>query len=387
VSSDLELLRSLVGDLDRFGAAHRDRRPLRTRATTDLGHLLDVDEVERLLLAAARRPTFRLVQDGTTLPPERSTRTLRLGGRAVDDAADLARIADAVGGGATLVLQALQRTSLPIARFCRSLERATSHPVQANAYLTPAGGSGLAAHGDDHDVLVLQLAGTKAWTIDGLGSLRLEAGDVLYLPAGTRHAAEAQTEASLHLTVGLLGVTYGQVIRRALDLLGPDDLDRPLPLGFARPDAAVALTDGLAAVLAASAAALGGADPVALAASEAERAARRRRPLLTGHLAAVLGVDRLGLDDEVRRRADQPAGVAVDDDGRIVLELADRRVLLPPVARPAIEALLTGGSLSIRSLPGIDDDSKLVLARRLVREGLLVPVAATQDEDGDVVGA
>ena len=36
----------------------------------------------------------------------------------------------------------------------------------------------------------------KAWTIEGLGPLTMELGDVLYLPAGTEQSAEAQTAAS-----------------------------------------------------------------------------------------------------------------------------------------------------------------------------------------------
>lgn len=373
--ADLRLLASLVGDVGDFARDHWGRRPLHRRGgapATD--GLPDVAAIEHLLLTAARRPTFRLVQDGVTLPPERSTRPVRLGGRPVDDAADLGRIAEAVGSGATLVLQALQRTHLPTARFCRSLERATSHPVQANAYLTPAGGSGLAAHRDDHDVLVLQLHGSKAWTVEGLGALVVDVGDVLYLPAGTEHAAAAQDGASLHLTVGILAVTRRQVVRRVLDRVAPGDLDRPLPLGFARPGVAPELTDELASALAATAAALAGADASAAALDEVERSATRRGALLTGQLAAVLAAGDLTLDDEVARRPDQPARLRDDPaDGRLVLELTDRRLRLPPVARGALEAILATEHLPVRSFPGVDDASKLVLARRLLREGLLRP--------------
>ena len=45
------------------------------------------------------------------------------------------------------------------------LEQVLEHPVQANAYFTPRDSQGLAVHHDTHDVFVLQLAGTKAWTI------------------------------------------------------------------------------------------------------------------------------------------------------------------------------------------------------------------------------
>ena len=45
----------------------------------------------------------------------------------------------------------------------------------------------------------------NAVAIDGLplpADLRLEVGDVLYLPRGQVHAAETNSEPSIHLTVG-----------------------------------------------------------------------------------------------------------------------------------------------------------------------------------------
>ena len=75
-------------------------------------------------------------------------------------------------------------------------------------------------------MLILQIEGSKAWrvygpeadvpprllplrdrfSIDSLpkpSDLLLEAGDVLYLPRGRVHAAEAQEETSIHLTLGI----------------------------------------------------------------------------------------------------------------------------------------------------------------------------------------
>jgi hypothetical protein len=107
------------------------------------------------------------------------------------------------------------------------------------------------------------------------------------------------------------------------------------------------------------------------------RALTRRGPLLHGQLAATLALDALTLTDEVVRRPDQPAVLRDgDDEAHVLLELADRRITLPVVARPALEAILAADRFDVGALPGIDDDSKLVLVRRLVREGLLLPSAA-----------
>lgn len=375
---DLEDLRRCVGDVDAFAAEYWGRAPLLRRAAGSFDDLLDVDAVEQILVTAARRPTFRLVRDGMTLPPEQYTKTMRLGGGTVTDAADLGRMAEHVAAGATLVVQGLQRTWLPLARLCRGLERATSHPVQANAYLTPAGAAGLARHRDTHDVLVLQVAGTKGWDIEGLGDIELAVGDVVYLPMGTAHSARSQTGASLHITIGFLRVRYRHVVQRALDSSDAlrTVLDDPLPLGYGRPGQQGPLEDGLKHAFTATAHHLAGIDLAGLAADEARRAQRRRAPLWDGHLRSVLAAPDIDDVTRLRRRADNHAVLRDAADGRVILELVDRTLGLPAFTRPALEAIIAHEELAVADLVGLDDEgSRAVLARRLVREGLLEIVA------------
>jgi lysine-specific demethylase/histidyl-hydroxylase NO66 len=363
----------LVGDPHAFERDHWGRRPLLRRSQLDFRDLLDVEAVERLLLTSARRPTFRLVQDGRTLPPERSTSPVPMGGTSLDDVADVAKVADAVGAGATLVLQALQRTWPPLIDLCRRLERELSHPVQANAYLTPAGASGLARHADDHDVLVLQLTGRKAWDVAILGGITMTAGDVLYLPAGTEHAATAQDDMSLHLTLGIHRVTYAQVVQRALRQVEGAELTAPLPIGFAAPERDGGLAALLADRLDIAAGALRSLDALQVARREQQRARTRRAPLGAGRLASTLAADDLDLSTAVVAPADHPADLgAPAADGRIVLHLRDREVHLPPATRPALDCLLAGDPVKVGELPGLSDASRLVVARRLVREGWLL---------------
>ena len=59
-------------------------------------------------------------------------------------------------------------------------------------------------------------------------------------------------------------------------------------------------------------------------------------------------------------------------DGRLTLELVDRRLHLPAACRAALEQLLTEPELQVGAIAGLDETSQVVLARRLVREGLLV---------------
>jgi hypothetical protein len=376
VDPDLALLERLVGDVPRFAEERWGRRSLLRASGSDFRELLDLPGIERLLLSSARTPTFRLVQDGATLPSSRSTTSVRLGGRVVDGVADLARIAGAVDGGATLVLQGLQRTSPAVRDLCLGLERAVSHPVQANAYLTPAGSAGLARHHDDHDVLVLQVLGRKAWEVEDRGATRTVPGDVLYIPAGVRHEACTQAGLSLHLTLGLLRVTRAQVLRRALDRLRDAGADRPLPLGYARPEHAPELLAEVARALADTVHALEVAGPAAIAEREAARARSRRSPAPDGALQSILLLDALTSSSIVATRAGHAAALDPEPgpDGRVVLDLGDRRLRVPPATVPALEQLLGQPEVEIRRLRGLDASSQLVLVKRLVREGLLVVV-------------
>ena len=141
-------------------APHRWRH---AGAFDDVLSLVDVDRA--LTGSGLRRPAVRLVRDGDVLPPAAYTKSARTGASRIDDLVDPGRVLDLFAGGATVVLQGLQRWWPPAAGFCRQLELGLGHPMQANAYLTPAGAAGLAPHHDTHDVFVLQVAGGKHWTV------------------------------------------------------------------------------------------------------------------------------------------------------------------------------------------------------------------------------
>ena len=53
--------------------------------------------------------------------------------------------------------------------------------------------------------------------------VRLETGDLLYLPRGRVHAAEATSEVSVHLTLGLQAPTLLMLVTRALNALSYSD--------------------------------------------------------------------------------------------------------------------------------------------------------------------
>ena len=366
-----DALARCVGDIGAFAARHWGRTPAHWRNRGDFGDLLDVAAMEEMLTDLGRRPTFRVVRDGAPLPPSAYTLRRRVGGADLDDVADIDRILDLVAGGATVVAQGLQRHWPPLARFCLDVEATLGHPVQANAYLSPPGAAALARHVDHHDVLVLQVAGSKGWEIDGLGHVTLVAGDVAYLPAGTQHAARTATSMSLHITLGLLTTTYRDVLRRLVDGVDDPELDRPLPVGFASAAARDELVAGVQERLRAAGRALAAADAAAVADREVRRRHRRSRRRWLGRLAVA--VDPAAIDDTVVVRAQRPI-VVTEDGTTVVLDVPDRRLRLPRLTAGALRLLAGGGAVRVGELPGLDAGDRLVLVRRLVREGVVAPV-------------
>ncbi|CAM5477926.1 hypothetical protein GCM10010329_30090 [Streptomyces spiroverticillatus] len=360
------------------------RTPLLTRAASDFSDLFSPGAVDELIARRGlRTPFLRVAKNGTTLPEASFTSSGGVGATITDQLDDTA-LWRAFADGATLVLQALQRTWQPLTDFTSALSTDLGHPVQANAYVTPPQNRGFDAHYDVHDVFVLQIAGTKRWVIhapvhpdplrdqpwtdhraavaeaakgEPVIDTLLEPGDVLYLPRGWLHAAEAQGEVSVHLTLGVHNWTRHalaeQLVQSALALLRDDPAMRAsLPLGVDAPD------DDLAFVRERLAAALTASDPVPRF-HRARRAQGRPEPM--GPLAQLAALEGVTADTPVRLREALAARLEGSRLSTRVgwLDLAEAEA-------EQVRRLLDGGEHTTGDL-GQD------LVVRLLRAGVVVP--------------
>jgi hypothetical protein len=394
-----------------FAARHWGREPLLVRgdgAGSDgrFRSLLDLDDIDELLSRRGlRSPFLRMARDGTVVGSAAFTGPGGVGAEIGDQVLD-DKVAALFADGATVVLQALHRTWPPVIDLATALGAELGHPVQVNAYVTPPDARGFSAHYDVHDVFVLQLAGRKHWTVhapvhsdplrDQPWNDRADAvaartrddppaidtvlgpGDAMYLPRGWLHAATALGEVSAHLTVGVHVVTRYALVEALTALVAQDpQLRASLPLGIDVADP-VALAPHLATVRAALAAALDG-----LSAEDVARRVRTRvwsgaRPEPVRPVAGTAFAQGLAVGDTVRLRRGLRHRL-VEADAQVVLELPERRLTLPAETAAALRLLLHGEPCSVGRLPGMDAPDQLVLVRRLLREGILVPAPAGQD--------
>ena len=374
-----------IGDPEGFLRGTWGQQPTFHGGEDPLGFadLLTLDDVDRILSTTSlRTPAFRLVQAGEQIPETAYTRSGTTGSKPVAGMADPARVFELFRGGATIVFQGLHRYHEPVTRFCRQLEIELGHPCQVNAYVTPAGAQGLELHDDPHDVFVLQAFGRKSWEIhtapgeDEREPLRAEIGpgDCIYMPTGTPHAATTQRSLSGHLTVGVHVVAWRQLVRTALDRIASDpSLDEPIPAGW--PADVEGLERSLRERLEAAGTALDALDTRGIVDARFERFLSTRLPLIRGALVDQGTLDVISDGSRLTHRDGSICVIRIRGE-RLVVLLGDRRLEMPAWLEPAMRRIAATPSFVVGDLADVlpDPGARAVLARRLVREGLLRPL-------------
>ena len=177
----------------------------------------------------------------------------------------------------------------------------------------------------------------------------LRAGDTLYLPRGWLHQALTSDEDSLHITVGINVRRWVDEARAELDE-AENELAFRQTIDIEEPPELPTL------------------DADAVRARARARFVDTRRPILDGQLSELRALPTLTGDIELERRDT----VIADLDGT-TLSFEGRTLRFPDRLAPELEFLVTTESpFRVSELPGeLDDAGRLVLVRRLVREGFL----------------
>ncbi len=345
----------------------------------------DADSVDDLL--ALFRPHLSLVS--LVRESERKDQYVY---RLADGGFDAAAIGRDFADGYTIVLDSVQRYAPAIAALSHSIDVELNFATQVNAYFTPPESQGFAAHSDDHDALIVQLQGSKIWHIyEGVDvaphemwrheamstaglpapvDVRLEAGDVLYVPRGRVHAAESTSELSVHLTVGLHAPTLFMLATRALNALNNSDdrVHTQLPPRFlSDPD----VRSGLGALVHGIAEALEQPEAIAEGLDSLEADLVRRgqcKPLGTGISDAV------AIDDQTRVVKYQPLYSRVTENAdAVALHFAQSVVNVAPDHKSALQFLAKSTApFRISDLPELSEAQRLELARTLIMQGFLI---------------
>jgi bifunctional lysine-specific demethylase and histidyl-hydroxylase NO66 len=312
--------------------------------------------------------------------------------RLADGSLDLVRVRNDFADGYTVVLDCVEQYVRAIASLTHSIEVELNYATKVNAYVTPPGSQGFVAHYDEHDVLILQIQGSKIWhlyngadvpphemrrqePVDQAGlpiptDVRLEVGDVLYLPRGRVHAAEATSEPSVHLTVGIHAPTLLALVTRALYSLSfrDDRVHTQLPPRHlddadVRASLSVLVRDIVKALEEPSVIAEG------LGTLEEDLVKRGRCPPVGQAISNAIGIDGQTLVVKYQplysRVTDVPGGVA--------LHFAQLTINAGPDHKPAVLFLSKSTEpFRVCDLPGLSAAQQTELARTLIVSGFLI---------------
>jgi cupin superfamily protein len=401
-ADDRRALARCVADPAGFATAW-GRRPLLASAAELPGpfdDLLDLDGVDELLSRRGlRTPFLRMAKDGAVVDSSRFTRPGGVGA-AIGDQVDDSAVARLFAEGTTIVLQALHRLWPPIIEFAGALAGELGHPVQVNAYITPAASRGFSAHYDIHDVFILQLAGEKRWIVhepvhewplrtqswtshrdrvaDAVATTEptidavLRPGDALYLPRGFLHSAEALGDVAAHLTVGIHVVTRHALVEALLaEAEDVTELREALPVGLDL-SAPGELGDDVATTIDLLVDRLRNVTPETVV-SRLERAlAGSMRPAPISPLAQASAADAVEADTRVRLRPGLEVRRVTSENG-VELCLPGESVTFDASLEDAVAALLDDESCVVDALPG-DPHAVRGLVRTLLVRGVVVTV-------------
>jgi hypothetical protein len=170
--------------------------------------------------------------------------------------------------------------------------------------------------------------------------------------------------------VGILSPTWRQALDEVVKLAAQEpEFAEPLPLHFAadRESLRRAVEDRLQAF----AHWVEKADADEIAGRLSRRFLTHRHPVLAGQLQQVLALGSLADGTRMRRRHGSML-VLERLDGELAASLGDRELRMPVWVEPAMRAVAESEQFTVADLsPHLDEQSRLVLVRRLVREGLL----------------
>lgn len=403
-------LEGLLGDVgrDAFLSDYWQRAPLHIpRGRSDyFAGLVDMRQVDHLLATQCGRPEFPISVIGRYLEGEYTPQP----GPAERSQWTPERVHKRLAKGATIRIGNMPHYVPAIRRLASRLETALSSDISINLYLTPPGARAFAAHYDNHDVFILQVEGAKSWRIrspdehlpletifrgrehwlrrmlpwetklktlppiESERSYRLEAGDMLYVPRGHVHEVRTQESESLHLTVAAPVVTWYEVAVDALLAAArrSPELRQALPAGFAT-DAGVRgeAVETAPAIVEAVRTHLRGEDVAESLGRLGDQFVHSREGDWQGAAEDMMRSGAIGVETVLAIRPGL-ACLARESGAELLLLFAGRVVRLPVRAASMVDHILGARRFRVGDLPThLSDESRIVLARTLVENGML----------------
>jgi ribosomal protein L16 Arg81 hydroxylase len=381
----------LVGDEKVFFAQYFDKKPMLRKGGLPgrSNELLSVAALDQLLhLEVVRPPYIKVNLNGDGVPEKGYTRDIVVQGTTITDVVDPERIYALFRAGATIAWSSLNHMLPEVRNLARLISHKLAVRTDPVGFLTPAGRKGYPPHHDPVDLFILQLEGTKHWklwnpegfrlggngqyTEEGLGEpaieVLLEPGDVLYLPYGTPHAASAEDQTSLHLSIMMRPRMWRDLIRDTVEqvIQEPAFLEYPHIGDLRDPGVHDLFREKL--------------DEVVARLAELDPAVELDRLVEVGRTSvgtsrgttfqSMSSSDVIGPDAQLRRTR-MPVEFGRNDEGRTALTVSGHKIAVPTPVAETLAGLAPDQLIEADSVfPGVVASRSVKVAQILTRLGV-----------------
>jgi len=394
---------SIIAPIDEadFFSIYWEKEPLHIpkQASNGLELLLTLETMNRLLSEVMfRADECKVARSGEIVPP--SVYISELGMRVMEktatDYVNTAKLLSLFEQGATLVFSQLNHKHHPLQVLKETIERQLSATAITNVFLSNRNSQGFSLHYDSHDVFVLQLHGYKIWSLydsplelplksQAFGStgvragplsseIRLDPGDVLYVPRGYFHEAKTTDAVSLHLTIGVHPYLWVDYLNDLIKRIGSQTpaLRKSVPMGFMRTSETGKETLIRDALLELSNTAGLGKLAGEVHAAAIDRKIEAGTHAVPDHLREILAASDLSLQSRlIRRDAAAPLAVTARASA-IAVTYQGRSLQFPASHGPMIEMIRQDDEFTVADLPGdLQLELKIRFVSRLIGLGLL----------------
>jgi hypothetical protein len=321
--------------------------------------------------------------------PEPAARAIN--SRKTETASDAGSLYQSFIDGSSINVNHIDKQFPSINRLCRKLEQLFHFPSGANLYLTPPHSQGFAAHYDRHEVFVLHISGEKRWDIwhpnqllplsdsthpvpkdlgEPLARITLKPGDMLYLPRGWVHQAYSEDATTLHVSVRVEPFRWLDIAVEALRLSADrnEGLRRSLPCRFLdNPEASTIAPELLRDFMGPL---VESCDITEALAVLGKQFTRRLMPLLDNRFETLGAIGGLSLESVIGKREGAVTFLEVSDE-KVHIYFGGNVVSMPERVLHAINFIVANDTFSVKAIPGLDDASRLVVVRKLIKGGYL----------------
>ncbi len=310
--------------------------------------------------------------------------------KGVADSASLLKLHKA---GETIILRAMHLFDGGLRQLCAALSSVFRCNAQANIYITPAKTRSSYPHWDAHDIFILQVAGTKVWTLhenalalphpdfrfdpnqhpigDPIGEIEMKPGDTAYIPRGLAHNPHA-IDHSVHISLGVQVITWYDVLVAALQQAcgSTEAVRRAVPLARGGlgvdPSAIEAELGSLLSDTFDSDTVLGRAQ------SLLDRAAQQQIATDTaGMLQAIVNGQGVRAESVVELRTILPSRSSARIAGTTRVLLSGLEFAVDPTHTAMADFIVERRRFRAEELPGEDVAAKVAFVEHLVDEGCL----------------